>query len=258
MTKSKFILPVLIGLFMVGNAEAKFYEGYRNECWVDTKGNDEYWFCGAQTQSCRGNKAWKKNTKHPLYHHESFTHNNRTFWCCNGTLSDEGKFVENPTWEVRTTVVKQLTSGKCNYAVVKDVCGNTISDVECTVPDTCPTGTIKRNNACIEPCSNVQAFESATSNKCVACETTKYQGISANNICVKCDSGTQFWDSKNKRCAAKETYTKYSTSLMQKCFACPDDNYFKSCVGILGRDASADAKRTKNEQTILDKCLVKN
>lgn len=258
MTKSKFILPVLIGLFMVGNAEAKFYEGYRNECWVDTKGNDEYWFCGAQTQSCRGNKAWKKNTKHPLYHHESFTHNNRTFWCCNGTLSDEGKFVENPTWEVRTTVVKQLTSGKCTYEVVKDVCGNTISDVECTVPDTCPTGTIKRNNACIEPCSNVQAFESATSNKCVACETTKYQGISANNICVKCDSGTQFWDSKNKRCAAKETYTKYSASLMQKCFACPDDNYFKSCVGILGRDASADAKRTKNEQTILDKCLVKN
>lgn len=258
MTKSKFILPVLIGLFMVGNADAKFHTNDKQECWRESSGYDEFWFCGSQSLSCNGKKAKKRHTVHFLTNGQNFEHNDRTFWCCNGTLSQAGTFAESETWLKREIVEKQLTSGKCKYEVVKDVCGNTISDVECTVPDTCPTGTTKRNNACIEPCSNVQAFESATSNKCVACETTKYQGISANNICVKCDSGTQFWDSKNKRCAAKETYTKYSASLMQKCFACPDDNYFKSCVGILGRDASADAKRTKNEQTILDKCLVKN
>lgn len=67
MTKSKFILPILIGLFMAGNADAKFYEGYDNECWCDDGGSwfksDEYWFCGAQTQSCRDNKANKKNKK---------------------------------------------------------------------------------------------------------------------------------------------------------------------------------------------------
>lgn len=258
MTKSKFILPVLIGLFMVGNADAKFHTNDKQECWRESDGYDEFWFCGGQSLSCDGKKVKRRHTPHFLTNGQSFEHNDRKFWCCNGTLSQAGTFAESETWLKREIVEKQLTSGKCTYEVVKDVCGNTISDVECTVPDTCPTGTVKRNNACIEPCSNVQAFESATSNKCVACETTKYQGISANNICVKCDSGTQFWDSKNKRCVAKETYTKYSASLMQKCFACPDDNYFKSCVGILGRDASADAKRTKNEQTILDKCLVKN
>ncbi len=258
MTKSKFILPVLIGLFMVGNADAAFHTNDLQQCWRDSQGYDTFWFCGSQSLSCNGKKAKKRHHVNWLYDGESFTHDGRTFWCCNGTIDQVGTFAESKTWLKRETKVKELTSGKCTYEVVTDVCGNKVSGAECTVPDNCPTGTVKRNSACIEPCSNVQAFESATSNKCVACETTKYQGISANNICVKCDSGTQFWDQKEKRCVAKETYTKYSASLMQKCFACPDDNQFKSCVGILGRDASADAERTDEEKKILEKCLVKN
>ena len=60
---------------------------------------------------------------------------------------------------------------------------------------------------CENPCTSVgigtcgaQNCAGKTSNECIECETTAYQGIDhAINECVRCDEATQFFDKITKK-----------------------------------------------------------
>lgn len=226
-----FIMSVI--MCPAHDAMADFYAGYNDECWVDDAGNDEYWFCGQQKASCRGNGAAKRNTKHWLYHGHTFTHWGRKYYCCNGSGSREGKFVRSDNWIKTEIVTVQLNDGTCKYERKLNACGNVISDVPCTVPDSCTGTRFLRNNECTESCEPDYGFASATSNKCVACPADAAQGIDANGVCIRCN-GAQLWDNTAARCIGKSEMHGYSSDILRRCFMCPNDDLFRQCVSILG------------------------
>ena len=152
--KNILFLVAIITTTLPTNSHARFEPGDHNRCWVDTHKRDEFWYCGAQDTKCAGVKLAKKDHRWWLYHGNSFTNNNRTFWCCNGTTEAQGIFVEAASFYKEDTVVtKDLGTGTCNWHKRVDVCGNVIG-TECTTPDKdkCKSGYILRNNACVEPC----------------------------------------------------------------------------------------------------------
>ena len=74
-----------------------------------------------------------------------------------------------------------------------NVCG--VTEIEdCTQPEAqaCSPGTRFRNNVCAPICTGTQAYASTTSNECIDCPTTAYQGV-VNGVCIKCDPATQFF-----------------------------------------------------------------
>lgn len=115
----------------------------------------------------------------------------------------------------------------------RNICGDEVIVTDCTVPDDCPEGTILRNNECVAPCDEDSVFESEESNRCIKCETTRYQGIDNTFKCIKCDRDVEWWDDKNKECVKKSDYTKISRDAMQQCYMCPNNITFQECVWML-------------------------
>ncbi len=229
------IFLVVICALVICPVWADFYTGYQSECWVDDKGNDEYWLCGYQIHSCKGNKAAKRNTVHELAHHEDFEHNNRHFWCCDGVKGEGGKqgtFVEGKNWEKSSTKkTKSVGGGTCEYTETVTICGTVEGD--CTQPTSCPDGKTLRNHACVSKCPSGQGFQSLLSNECVDCTGDK-RGVDENGRCHKCLLSNQYWD--GSKCATKtSTETKKSddscTGLTKgldangKCVTCTGTDY---------------------------------
>ncbi len=217
------IFLVMICALVIYPVHAEFYAGYRNECWVDDKGSDEYWFCGYQAESCRSNGATKKNKKNWIYDGKGFVHAGRTFWCCGGTGEKEGKFVEGLTWiKSSATKTKSVGGGTCEYTERTTVCDTTEAD-DCTVPTKCPSGKILRNKECATLCSSGQGFQSATSNTCIACSGTD-RGVDTNKICVVCTGG-QKWNGTRCEAPKEETCTSgQGKDSNGKCVACSGED----------------------------------
>jgi len=231
-----------------------FQIGHNQECFIDTYGNDAYWFCGKQTESCNSIKAAKNDKKVDMRHgdvlNETRLHNGETdidkddiSWlnwvCCGGTDSAEGRF-KAPSTSQRD---KEVNGGTCKQTI--DQCGDVTQD--CSEPTDCPEGTQERiikNNFteagvkhCAPVCPATQGYENETSNTCVPCETTLSQGVDGKGVCRKCDASTQFFRAPTANddggCKSLEDASnKYSTAQMQLCWKCANDSGMAStCFG---------------------------
>ncbi len=258
----KIFLPLLlISMTSVAHADFKFNSVF--SCAVETKGKNTFWFCGGnQEQKCIGKTASGKRTRTWNKHGDHFEKDDRTFWCCDTDGDGVGNYVEGPEYDKTETVTVQLENGTCNYIIKKTICGEE-SGTPCTKPDNCSAGYVLRNDLCVEPCKSTYAFESASSNNCIECLTTEYQGISKENICIKCDPEIAFFDKLKQTCVNKRDMKQVSKNAMKNCFRCPDNITFKDCVTVLSATTAQNvanfnqleilAKTSEQMKTYLDR-----
>lgn len=258
--KIRICIAALIAIFLTPAASAKHRHGSNNACWYETdygkKKNGENWayyYCGAQYAKCDGKTSKGHDKVFWHYHGDSFTFKSSptdTYFCCGGTTSTAGKYVRADKWIVKTETEKvSVAGGTCNKSIETDACGAQ-HITECTKPDNCDNGTILRNGECVVRCEGDEVFESTTSNKCIACETTLRQGPSKDHTtCIKCDSATEFFNSETKTCIKKNSpdLTKYTKESMQECWRCPHE-LFRKCV---------ESVTTVNKMGVSDKRRLK-
>ena len=235
------LFVVVICTLVICPVWADFYTGYQSECWVDDKGNDEYWLCGYQIHSCKGNKAAKRNTVHELAHHDDFEHNNRHFWCCDGVKGEGGKqgtFVEGKNWiKSSTKKTKSVGGGTCEYTETVTICGTVEGD--CTVPTSCPSDKMLRNRACVSKCPSGQGFKSLLSNECIAC-TGDDRGIDEKGRCHKCLLSSQHWD--GSKCTSKGDSRKEADAAQTlNCLSGQGKDSSGKCVACSGLTMGVDA-----------------
>ena len=248
------LFVVVICTLVICPVWADFYTGYQSECWVDDKGNDEYWLCGYQIHSCKGNKAAKRNTVHELAHHDDFEHNNRHFWCCDGVKGEGGKqgtFVEGKNWiKSSTKKTKSVGGGTCEYTETVTICGTVEGD--CTVPTSCPSGQVVSGGKCTAvkqetpkttakkvTCTGTDYIFNTFLQKCEYCPETETQGPDKTGICMDCGKNNMVWDKNKKWCVEKQDTQKitsatktYSNDMMYECYGCSSDIQFKKCLEI--------------------------
>lgn len=226
------------------HASAMAFQGFgdNRSCYFEDHKLDSYWYCGAQENRCAGRKMGKKHNRSYQLHGDSFTYDGKKYYCCNGTPTQVGRYEDahnNKDWlKTNESVTIELDGGgKCTYTKKVNVCGEEES-TPCNKPTNCEDGKILRNGTCTHPCpsdSEITAYESSTSNTCVQCPTTLYQGIkkSSNSntdaLCIKCDPTLQFWDSENKTCISKSSLPKATREALKKCWRC-DQDYVAECI----------------------------
>lgn len=225
----------------------------------NTGDNWTYYFCGPATQKCAGKKHKSHDKLVLQYNGDSFSWGGNTYWCCGGTRTDVGQYVQGDWITKQETETVKLETGRCQKKIKTTICGDTIVE-DCDEPDDCNPGLKKRNGECIKPCGENESFESETSNKCIPCPTTAYQGIGyvANisripyEVCLKCDKDSEFYDNVRKGCFHKSSFKKISKTAMQKCWKCPVD-YIKDCVIVMeaGQD---NASKPSNWDTVKKEC----
>ncbi len=262
MKKFLYIFIVFAVTASPAMARVKLRAGDNNRCFINVSGINHFWYCGSQSSDCAGKKLRKYHDRTYQYHGDEFTSEGRHFWCCNGTKDAAGKYVESSAPFSKSEIITvDLGNGTCTYERITNVCGEVI-DNPCTEPTKCTDGTILRNDSCVTPCDGNTAFESTTSNKCIECETTRYQGISKNssgsNICIKCDSGTQFFDTKTQNCVSKDTFNRITKEAMEKCYGCPNNVLFKECSEFFSQpeNMGSTGKRNSTYQQIITKCYI--
>jgi hypothetical protein len=177
----------------------------------------------------------------------------KSWVCCGGTQGDWGKYLEikdlnddgngnEIKWQNKTngaiayykkTVTVTLDGGgKCTYEARFNGCGAEITK-PCTNPDGCADGYVLRNKTCVTPCEDGYDFESKTSNKCVECPTTPYQGsVIEGDItyCKKCNKNTEFMDINTSSCVNKSNFKSINHAALAKCAFCENNETAKDCV----------------------------
>ena len=263
----KFLCFLILALIMMHptytHAMFGIRFGYNNQCIIDYFATRQDWyFCGKalfKHPVCSGRSALNGYNRQWLLHGEGFSSvydNSRHFWCCHGKDDYMGRFVETHLpFQTSEVVTVDLGNGRtCTYERITNVCGDVI-DVPCTTPTNCPDGTLFRNNDCVVPCSGTTAFESVTSNKCIECETTNYQGISTDRQCVKCDPVTQFFDKFAKKCVLKTSMSMITATAMKKCYGCPNNQMLKEC-GLLFSLSESERRAADNYEQIITDCYI--
>jgi len=261
-------IPILIIVAIIASSSAvaqDFRHGGSNECYYitgygkkSTGNNWAYYYCGGMSNKCNGKKSKGHDLVVRQNHGEKFTYAGKTYWCCDGKSDSVGKYVQASAWfdSSKTVIeIKQVTGGTCEVKTETDVCGGT-HKIDCDTPGTCNAGYVMRNKVCAEICPDGSAFESDTSNKCIKCETTNYQGIkpisSEDNVCIKCDKDTEFFNKETKACIKKSTLSKQITNtMMKKCWRCPDNDTFAKCIDIMQKSSPST-----DERKILTRCKI--
>lgn len=243
----KKFLFTISAILICTNAIGGFRRGPSGRCYVDSKGSeDEFWYCGDQSDGCDGVKDNKRDVREWQRHRDHFSRESNKYWCCNDYYYQGDKWLKID--EVQTI---QLDVGTCNYHRKQNICGQE-ENPKCTEPDSCPPGTILRNKECVQACMGDTAFPSAISNECIPCETTNYQGIKQEPtvyakkpdgtydeskvimapypLCVQCVSSTHLFDPKSGECVEKDNFKQASKAIMASCFQCTTNKTFKHCV----------------------------
>ena len=214
-----FIFLIFVGVNLPAYAWGPKF-GSNDSCIAEYKSTHRYfYFCGQNTYgSCAGKNVMAYSRVYKYDHQDTRTTKNhsRKFWCCNPNNDVKGIWKEGDSWYTTDTIeTKELPNGSCQYRKLINICGID-ETVECTVPDECNPGTILRNNACVAPCDGTTAFASKTSNECIECETTAYQGIDHTaNECVRCDEATQFFDKITKKCISKTSLNRLDATAIK-------------------------------------------
>lgn len=167
-------------------------------CYVNTRCEDEFWFCGTQKKKCDGRSVTAYNHVHTYSNGQSFfltsPKNDKPtsdkYFCCMETGSDTGRWVRGDDWivmetdatgkkvkKVVRTEKRKLDGGAyCTETFYETVCGDEFKE-PCNASDAaCETGKM-RNNECVSECPAGQAFASVYSNNCVICEETDFSGV---------------------------------------------------------------------------------
>lgn len=263
----KIIYIAAIFMMCIGMVHAGDHKmGPSQACFYDSNpghGKWHYYYCGDQARGCAGKKGQSGGDKHYMIYHGNYfnfqTGSRERYYCCGGTMSGMGKFVRADSWIVESkTEEKKLTNGTCRTVTEKDACGEEYF-TDCDTPDTCESGYFLRNKACITACSGVdEVFESDTSNRCVTCETTNYQGISGSGInafCRRCDESTEFFDRITKRCVKKSSLAMLAKTAVASCWRCPLD-YVLKCTKAMNEPESKRAS-IADWETIQQECKIK-
>lgn len=235
---------------MVGDSSllyaGNFYSNSNVECYVDTEGNDWFWFCGKQSQSCRGNSVAKWNEVTWLYHGQKFNWTKRggkgNYWCCGGTSSGSGRFYQGENWITKSeTITETLPTGKCTWVRKTNICGQVDNPGDkCTeATGECTTGFVSHNGKCVAACPEGQAFASSTSSACVACEPSITQGVK-KNVCVKCESN-QFFDNNTLSCVARSSKLQVSSNAFNACWMCVTPGAMYNCLKTISNNGSLDS-----------------
>ena len=263
----KILLSVAVATLFAANAYADFLQDSANGCYVDTKGTNTFWFCGKAPEKCSDKKVKGFHKKNYLYNGDYFDRNGTRYWCCGGSATAHGRFTTTSTstpWSTSETATKSTAAGTCTYVKTTNVCGDVTGDCsvasdgsnaasESTLSDaqSCELqNKLWRNNVCVEYCVAPKAFASTSSNSCIDCETTNFQGISGD-VCVKCDPGSQLFDKTSRRCVDKSYWPKYSRSAMETCYACTSNTLFQECVKLF-----SNRTNTMPENEILTGCKI--
>ena len=219
-------------------------------------------FVGVNLPAGKNVMAYSRVYKYDHQDTRTTKNHSRKFWCCNPNNDVKGIWKEGDSWYTTDTIeTKELPNGSCQYRKLINICGID-ETVECTVPDECNPGTILRNNACVAPCDGTTAYASKTSNECIECETTAYQGIDhTTNECVRCDEATQFFDKITKKCISKTSLSKTSlnrldATAMKACYGCPNNELFKECAILFSKSENA-RRASANYDEIVRDCYIK-
>ena len=293
----RFLFVLLLVLLTLPSLAYTHRYGNNMECLHINKGGaDEYYFCGAQYHSCAGDKA-NGYDERVVYTSGVYINFDYKHWvCCGGTDSDQGVFkqLNGPgdgenrlddtedglQWQnvgkgkipyiEKTVTVDIEGGGQCTYEARFDACGTELTK-PCTEPTGCADGLILRNGVCTEPCVGDTDFESKTSNKCVECSTTLYQGsafvtdivssIKKNadgtvesekhtngSYCLKCNKNTHFFDGVSSQCVEKNELTNVNHVAMAKCGMCNNKNSFKGCIECFSIKNTSTCKEKYNKE----------
>ncbi len=235
--------------------------------WGNLVRTPKLWWCGEAGDNCQGkNPKDAQIMKHgQTILSQEYHKTGDTYYCCVNKTTGANKFVtkadwNNPKTEKKTEYFENDT--KCQWVQTTDACGN-VSGTKCTTPDPtqCGEGKVFRNGACVSPsCPEGQAFESATSNTCVSCTLTSYQGVDGNGLCVKCSQDKQLWDNANKNCVSKTDTSatkQYSKNVMKKCYACPNIATYQECIDLFNKPES-QRESAENATRLVDDCKLKS
>ncbi len=251
----KFLFGFVFLSLSVPCYAGSFYAGYDVECYVDTAGNDWYWFCGKQSESCHDNGAARRNVRNWLVHGQKFNWTKRggqgDYWCCNGSLGDsgtQGRFYQGSSWITKTETVTEFIKdssgneiGKCTWRKKTNICGQVDNpNDKCKEAVPCTAGTVWHAKQCAKMCEEGYAYDSAESVNCVKCDTTIRQGI-ANNTCLRCDSDS-FFDKGTSSCVSRSSKTQVSDKAHRDCWLCDTSDSLLACFKLVssGQDLSTN------------------
>lgn len=236
----KFLIFGTIFLGLSIPVQASFYSNSANECFVDDDGNDWFWFCGAQSLSCRGTSVWKNNKVTWVYNGQSFKYgSNARQWCCGGTGSKSGRFYAGDNWITKTeSVTETLAAGTCTWMRKTNICGQIDNpEDKCTeATGNCTSGYVSHGGKCVPACADGQAFASSTSSACVACEPSVTQGV-RKNVCIKCESN-QFFDNNTLSCVARSSKLQVSSNAFNDCWMCVTPGAMYNCLKTISNNGS--------------------
>lgn len=235
----KILFVVFCGLVVTLPVSARLYTNSNRECFCEDSGNDTFWFCGLQSLSCKGTSVWKKNKVYWHYHGDDFTGNGIKYYCCNGTTSGAGQYVQGNNWITKTeTVTEVLPNGKCTWTRKTNICGQVDNPGDkCTeATGECTTGFVSHNGKCVAACPEGQAFASNTSSACVACEPSVTQGIK-KNVCIKCESN-QFFDNNTLSCVSRSSKLQVTSNAFNDCWMCATPGSMYNCMKLLSNGGS--------------------
>lgn len=297
----KFLLASLV-VFVTHSVYAGWTYGTSNECiwsYNANKARREFRYCGGGQSSCAGTKQRKLANVELLTHGMIWHENGSWHVCCNGTSTSQGtfefldtkKFLPTDGQRSIPTIKETITvdlegGGRCTYEQKYDACGKTYNKV-CTEPTSCTDGLILRNGKCIEPCAEGSEFESVTSNSCVECDTTMYQGparkteeeikadlktanifvksdgtfdeTKTNNAaaaqkdqyyCLKCDKDTEFYDKEGNKCIKKSGMLKGTAQEMSQCGLCVNNLIMADCIKCfagIGEDTNSSSEGCQDD-----------
>ena len=295
----RFLFVLLLVLLTLPSLAYTHRYGNNMECLhINKGGTDEYYFCGAQYHSCAGDKANGYDDR-VVYTSGVYINFDYKHWvCCGGTDSAPGVFKqlngpgggENTLddtedglkWQnvgkgkipyiEKTVTVDIEGGGQCTYEARFDACGTELTK-PCTEPTGCTDGLVLRNGVCTEPCVGDTDFESKTSNKCVECSTTLYQGsafVTVDNdteetgivssikkkadgtveskkyangsYCLKCNKNTHFFDGVTNQCVEKKELKNVDHVAMAKCGMCNNKESFEKCIRCFSGDDTSGCK----------------
>ena len=278
----KILLATLMGF--VTHSGLAWTMGTSGECFVKyVTAHRVFRYCGGDQGGCarrgQGLLADAKTFTTGMIFEDDESSPKQWWVCCNATTSSQGTYQTFDTEKFKTdggngsipTYSEVITvdlegGGRCSYEQKYDACGNTYNKA-CTEPTSCTAGLILRNGKCVEPCAEGSEFESVTSNKCVECDTTMYQGPALKTVdeiktaltaakifvtpagtddtkkiedaaaaqadqpyCLKCDKGTGFYDKEKKECIKKSDMLKGTAQEMAQCGLCVNNLVMADCI----------------------------
>lgn len=243
-TKISFVGIMLSLVPMVADCALKGKTGFGEShgCYVDTGGNDWFWYCGDQGKGCNGVKQKGNDGEKWMHHGQDFNYRDSGHqWCCQTNYPEEdtiGIFHEGDSWIVSTRKVTEQVYdtagnlvGKCTWEEQTNICGFVDNPQDkCTeATGECEQGYVTHNKKCVKACQTGYVFASATDNNCVKENPDDPTQGRKNGYVVQCEEN-EFWDKKTLSCVDQTSRIQIAAMAFQKCWECGTPGLLKTCL----------------------------